>query len=208
MKHSLCERGMVIIEASIVFPVMFLAIFFMVFMGNAYFQKCRVEAIVTELVLDGAAYSADPLLNGVDLNGTAPDFVNEYPTWRYYRYFTNMSEASDAIKDELETRLGNVTTGLFSDMKPGVSRISVQAENYVIYSTFSIDADCSIPIPIKMLGAKYFSAMRVSARAEAPVTDVPEFIRNVNMVEDYMEQTGLMEKINNAIKSAKDHFKK
>ena len=56
--RELSERGMMIIEAALVFPIMFLAIFFMFFMGNAYYQKCKVEAIVTELTLDGAAFSA------------------------------------------------------------------------------------------------------------------------------------------------------
>ena len=32
------ERGMVIVEATIVFPVMFLVIFLMLFTGNAYLR--------------------------------------------------------------------------------------------------------------------------------------------------------------------------
>lgn len=35
MKRLLDERGALIVEASIVFPTMFLAIFFMLFVGNA-----------------------------------------------------------------------------------------------------------------------------------------------------------------------------
>lgn len=41
MKRLLDERGALIVEASIVFPTMFLAIFFMLFVGNAYTQKCN-----------------------------------------------------------------------------------------------------------------------------------------------------------------------
>lgn len=37
---------MMIVEATIVFPVMFLVIFLMIFLGNAYYQKARVESIV------------------------------------------------------------------------------------------------------------------------------------------------------------------
>ena len=59
MKRLLDERGALIVEASIVFPTMFLAIFFMLFVGNAYTQKCKVEDIVVSAVLEGAAKCAD-----------------------------------------------------------------------------------------------------------------------------------------------------
>ncbi|MCL2747174.1 MAG: pilus assembly protein [Oscillospiraceae bacterium] len=202
------EGGMVIIEATIVFPVMFLVIFFMIFMGNAYYQKCKIEAIVTELTLDGAAYCASPLLRDVDKTGKAPTFGKSTDPWRYYRYFTKMGNTQQAIEQELETQVGGVGTGLFSCMKPNRPSAKVQPNNYVVYSTFSIDLDYMVPLPIKLLGEQYFSSFRVETHAESAVTDAPEFIRNVNMVEDYLKQTGVDEKIKEAIDKAKGFFKK
>ena len=207
MRKIMLERGMVIIEASLVFPIMFLAIFFMFFMGNAYYQKCKVEAIVTELALDGAAFSASPLLRDIDRNGTAPVFGANNQKWRYYRYFTDMEDFSIEIKKELVDRLENVSPGLFSGMEPSASTVDAYVQNNVIYSTFCVDLDYRINIPIRLLGASHFSAMRVTTRAEAPVTDVPEFIRNVSMIEDYLDQTGASDEIQKVIQKAKDLFK-
>ena len=119
-----------------------------------------------------------------------------------------MEDIKSFIENEFRKRLDNVSPGLFSGMKPSQSTVWVQPANYVVYSTFSVDVDYRITIPIKLLGENHFSALRVSTRAEAPVTDVPEFIRNVNMVEDYLIQTGTMDKIQDALNSVKNIFKK
>ena len=39
------EKGATIVEASVVFPIVFIIIIIMLILGNAYYQKCRVEAI-------------------------------------------------------------------------------------------------------------------------------------------------------------------
>lgn len=78
------ESGMVIVEATIVFPVMFLVIFLMLFAGNAYLQKCRIESLVNSYALEAAAYCADPMVENA-ISGTFPSVseLHVYP----YRYF-------------------------------------------------------------------------------------------------------------------------
>ena len=49
-----------IVEATVVFPIMFLVIIFMLFMGNAYYQMSRIDAIVAECAMEGAAACTDP----------------------------------------------------------------------------------------------------------------------------------------------------
>lgn len=201
------EKGMLVIEATIVFPVIFLGIFFLIFMGNAYFQKCKVEAIVAELTQEGAAYCADPTLESVEESGSFPAFgdVDVKP----YRYLLGeMKNVESKIGTELESQLNGVTTGLFSAMKPKISSKKVKANNYLIYATFCVDVEYSIPIPVRLLGAEDFFSLSVEAHAERPVNDVPEFIRNINMVEDYLEQTGAMAKMEEAIKKVKDFVSK
>ena len=85
MKRILNERGALIVEASIVFPTMFLAIFFMLFVGNAYMQKCRIENVVISAVLEGAAKCADPMLDDIE-NGSIPAFNSV--SLKPYRYLT------------------------------------------------------------------------------------------------------------------------
>jgi hypothetical protein len=211
------DAGLVIVEATIVFPVMFLVVYLLIFMGNAYFQKCKVEAIVTEAAVDGAAYCSDPMLAYVDENGEVPPFeatLNQTPDYiAPYRYFFGMRDVKDHIEDELRKKLGNVSTGLFSGMKPEASKLTISFDNKFVYSTFSVDLEYKVPVPVRLLGAKEHFILQVKTRSETAVTDIPEFMRNINMVEDYLEQTGVQEKIDegkakimNSIKSAKEKF--
>ena len=66
-KNSICsklnsENGTVIIEATFVFPIMFIILFFLIYMGNAFYMKAQVESVVEQKAIQGAAYCADPIL--------------------------------------------------------------------------------------------------------------------------------------------------
>ena len=82
---KITERGALIVEASIIFPIMFLVIFVMLYTGNAYLQKCRVESIINQCALDAAAYCADPQLKTIE-SGKIPTLegLEVYP----YRQFS------------------------------------------------------------------------------------------------------------------------
>ena len=76
MKKVKKDEGMLVVEATIVFPVMFLVIFLMIFMGNAYFQKSRIDSIVTQMAYYGSAQCADPLLREITENGKVPSLAD------------------------------------------------------------------------------------------------------------------------------------
>ena len=201
------EYGALIVEASIVFPVMFLVIFFMIFVGNAYLQKCRIEKIVTEYAIKGAAYCGDPFLTDLTKETPEIDSVDNFNAQPYVMLFTSdLKDIETDIKNELKAELDNIDTGLFSNMKPKVSDPVVDFDSKFIYSTFSIDVDCTVTIPIRLLGQKEYTLFKISNHTEMPVQDVPEFIRNVDMAEDYLESTGLKEKITDALNKVKDFF--
>ncbi len=206
------EKGMVIVEATIVFPVMFLVIFLMIFAGNAYLQKCRVDSYVSQLAIEGAAYCADPLLQEVAL-GSIPevDDINVYP----YRYFdpNGAADIEENMQKKVENAINNMSSGLFSGMTPKHQNIKANYNNGFIYSTFSVDVEYKIIFPIRLLFAKENMSMSFSSHADMPVSDTVEFIRNVDMVEDYMQKTGVSEeidkikaKLDEAIQKAKEWF--
>ncbi len=196
------DSGMVIVEATIVFPVMFLVIFLMIFAGNAYMQKCRVEAIVNKMSLDGAAYCADPMLDDIE-GGSIPNY-NDVDI-RPYRYLLGgMSDIEADIEAKVNSKFNSLSTGLFSNMKPSSALVTVQYNNGFIYSTFSVDIEYKIRIPVRLLGASDYISMKVFSHANMPVSDSSEFIRNVDMVEDYMEKYGVTEKINEMVEKVKE----
>lgn len=199
------ESGMVIVEASIVFPVMFLVIFLMIFAGNAYLQKCRVDAFVNGFALDAAAYCADPMLDDIE-GGTIPSLegLNVYP----YRYFdaNGVGDIETEIRSQLDTKIRNMSTGLFSNMEPANIVVNTEYNNAFLYSTFSIDVEYKIVMPIRLLGDSENISLDIATHADMPVSDNAEFIRNIDMVEDYMEKYGIIEKIKEMAEKVKEWF--
>jgi len=205
MGHLKSEKGMVIIEATMVFPVMFLVVLLLLFMGNSSLGKSKIEAIVSELTVEGAAYCADPILRTVDKNGELPSFdANPEP----YRTFGDMDAIKISIETELKHRLGNLSGGLFSGLNPKLSKATVHFNNHILYATFSIDVEYNIPIPIRLLGTKDDFSIKGFTHSETVVLNVPEFIRNVQMIEDMLEQTGAKETIQQAMDKTKEWFEK
>lgn len=205
MKSKRSESGMLIVEATIVFPVMFLVIFLMIFAGNAFYQKCRIEAIVSKAAIDGAAFCGDPMLSTVVKTGNVPAFdtVDIEP----YRYlFGNMENIAEDIEYSAKDDIEKLNTGLFGNMKPGNVRVNAQFDSKFIYSTFSVHAECKITIPVRLLGMSDYLALKVSTRSDVPVSDVPEMMRNINMIEDYMEVSGAMDKIHEMVDKVKEWF--
>ena len=86
--------------------------------------------------------------------------------------------------------------------------VNTKYNNGFIYSTFSVDVEYKIQIPVRLLGASDFIYMNISSHADMPVSDTTEFIRNVNMIEDYMQKYGVTEKIEEMINKAKEWFNK
>lgn len=180
------EDGSLIVEASIVFPTMFLVIFFMIFAGNAYMQKCRVEAIVVDAVIESAARCADPLLKNME-EGNIPSFdgVSLVP----YRYMTGgMGDAVSAVESNMSNKLHSMSTGLFDHMKPEIASCNLKFNNSFIYSTVSADVTYKIMVPVRLLGENDFMHMKFATHVETSVSDVPEFMRNVDMVEDIVQR--------------------
>lgn len=211
MRRNDSESGWVIVEASIVFPVMFLVIFLMIYMGNAYYLKAKIESIVNECALDQAAYCADTMLSPVEKDGKVPDLdANEIEPYRYLLGgLTKSSEYEEAAKSKVEEELSSVGSGFFKGMKPQYTKgtdLTAKYQSYIIYSTFTIDLSYTIVTPIRFWGFDDNFAVHFASHAEVPVSDVPEFVRTVDMAEDYMDSTGLTEKIAEAIDKVKSMF--
>ena len=186
MKRLLDERGALIVEASIVFPTMFLAIFFMLFVGNAYTQKCKVEDIVVSAVLEGAAKCADPMLDDIE-SGSIPDFNSV--SLKPYRYLTgSLRDTEGDIESEINKNVGKIGTGFFTGMKPSISIDRLKFESKVIYSKVNVDVSYKITMPIRLLGQDEFTNISYATHTDVPVSDVPEFIRTVDFAEDLVQR--------------------
>ncbi len=196
MKRFKKEDGMLIVEATMVFPVMFLVIFTMLYLGNAYFQKSRVEAVVNDMAFYGAAQCADPLLKIVEDNNGVPSYSEANYEIQPYRYLMGewgssggMNQIEDDIEKQIKDKIGEISTGLFAKMKPRKATVDAEFQNAFIYTTLDVEVSYEVPLPIRLIGMEENFCYKSSIKIELPVSDTPEFIRNVNMVEDWIEST-------------------
>lgn len=198
------EKGMLIVEATIVFPVTFLVIFLLLVLGNAYFQKCRVEYFADSIAVQGASYCSDTILKEVE-QGNIPEL--DQMDIKPYRYFLGgMSDVVSEMNSSTDTKVRKLSTGLFSGMKPANPVIDVKFNNMYIYSTFSVDIKYDVVMPVRLLFQKDNFRIGFHTRADVPVSDTVEFMRNVDMADDYLEKTGLKDKITEVINKAKEWF--
>ena len=191
------EKGLVIVEAAIVFPVMFFVLFFILFIGNMYYEQAKVDSIVLTYATKGAQYMADPNLYDMDYGHTVPTNVCDTDV-NPYRYITGgifdgvISDIERQVSSEVKEKISNGSLIFFGNEKTKVLNNDIATfKNYVLYSTFVVQVNYEIKFPIRFLGGSSPTIMKLSSRAEVAINDVPEFIRNVDMVVDLVEDTGV-----------------
>lgn len=209
------QTGSVIVESAIVFPIMFFVLFFIIFIGNMYYEQARVDDIVLRYAIKGAECVANPFQYDMELTNAVPTDVGAAKVEPYRYIFGSSGEgAIKSLEDKLSQKVKDeINAGsliFFSNSKANVvgsdnSKIA-QFNNYILYSTFVVQVNYKVKFPISFLGEDYPTIVSLSSRAEVPVSDVPEFIRNVDMVVDLLDGTtvgdtieGIFEKINGFI---------
>lgn len=201
-----CESGVVqIVEASFVFPVMFIILFFLIYMGNAHYIKAQMESLVEQEALAGAAYCADPFLESIEQGNTELSDMDIKP----YRYiFGGMDDIESDISGSVKSNFEQ-SSSFFKNMTPKLKTSGSEIasfNNYVVYSTFSVEIEYAIQFPIRFFGSDSIEILNIKSRAEVPVSDTTEFIRNTDMAVDVFSGTKLgksisdtFDKINNFI---------
>ena len=184
-----------IVEATFVFPIMFIILFILIFMGNAFLIKSHVESVVNKYAVLGANYCADPMLESVQKNDAFPSLEN-VKTEPYRYIFGGMKDVESNISSKVTEEINSGFGSLFYTMKPEMKNGSVaDYKSYVVYSTFAVQVDYEIRFPIRYLGEKTPPLVDIKSRAEVPVDDAPDFIRNTDMIIDYVEDTSFGQKV-------------
>lgn len=203
------EDGVLIVEASYVFPIVVIVIFMLIFAGNAYLLKAQVESIVVQEMLKGAAYCGDPYTYYLEeSNGTVPEYSDADADILPYRFLIGgMENFERIISANIDEQIENVGSGLFSNMEiQNVNLGDVTFNNMFICSTFSTEVTYEIELPIRIWDED-FIVLEFSNVVDVPVQDSVELIRNIDMVQDYMERSKLvqegLDKINELVEEVK-----
>jgi len=91
------------------------------------------------------------------------------------------SAINDAVKD----------LGFFSTMSV-TTKCNAEPKSGIFYSTFFVEAEYSVKFPLKILGME-IAILKFNSYSEVPITDVGEFIRNIDMAIDYIESSKVIQ---------------
>ena len=202
--------GIVIIEATIVFPVMFFVLFFIIYIGNIYFEIAQMDDVAMRYCIEGAQNISDPMHSEM-MNEKLPLDKDIQP----YRYIFgeieggSIDDIEKTIEDKVETSVTEKTISFFKNMEPEmVGTPKAEFNNYVLYSTFSVEFKYEITFPIKFFGSSKEHIAELSSRAEVSVNDTTEFVRNTDMVIDLLEGTKFGDKIESLFNKIKEFLNK
>lgn len=192
------QEGSVIVEASIVFPVMFLVLFFIIYFGNMYYQISQVDNMAMSYAIKGAQSVADPFHYEMETEGRVP-FNDKVEPYRYILGEINgasidtlETKIQEEIKEEFNTKL----ISFFKNMNPTIDgNVDAEFNNYVLYGTFHVEIKYSIPFPLRLWGSNNIKIAHLSSKAEVSVNDTTEFVRNTDMILDIFEVTAAGQRI-------------
>ena len=194
------ENGAVIVEATIVFPIIFFVLFFLIFFGSARYEKAKVDSYVMQSAILGAQCSKDPYQ--YDMYKDASKIPTKYKNCEPYRYFIGgMDDVEDKISADVVKYINDTSSTFFVGMNPKLKTSQdkiAKFNNYLIYSTFSVEVNYEVKFPIKFFGSNEPTILEWNSRAEVSVNDAPEFIRNIDMVQDLFDRTAAGDKIKSA----------
>jgi hypothetical protein len=202
------NRGYLIMESAFVYPIMFFILMFLIYMGNMFYLKAKVDAIVTQEAQTYAEKFADPNLESFSSSIPTSTSGDTEVTSELYRYIDvfNLSDygvATSSEKQDLKSRLQD--TGFFSGMAPSnIKVVTHQVHNYIIYQTYEVSVDYEFKFPIKFIFQDDYTVLDMSVTEEAPIVDTPEFIRNVDMAVDYLQQSEKASEVGTKLTSAYD----
>lgn len=198
------QRGAVtIVEATFVFPIMFFILFFLLFYGNAVYVNNTVSAVVSKYAIEAAAEISDPILKQINEDGSVP---TTYKDGNPYRYMT--TSYGNSIVSRYKTKITNEikSAGIFTKMAPKVVSCKAKYKNYFLYQTVRYDLTYDIKMPIKIIFAESPIVVKFCSSDEVPICDSSEMVLNTNMVIDYVERSGLADKISQMTDKVKKLF--
>lgn len=200
------DRGMLIVEASFVYPVMFFTIIFLIYMGNIFFLKAKIDNVVNLEAIKCAAEYADPMLTAIYGNDNhIPASGNIDKDIKPYRYLFPTSPDEESRKNVMANMEGS---GFFLGMEPEIINVESKANNYFLYQTYEVTATYKITFPIKFIFSNERISLILSSHAEVPATDTTELIRNTDMVIDYAMRIEKANSISSAMKEKMNELEK
>ncbi len=206
------DGAVMIIEATFVFPIMFFVLFFLIYFGNMYVVRSAVSRYTSTCAIKGAEYYANPWVKTVteDLKGEDVPTTND--DVKPYRHIFSSKDIEREIEEELKRKIEQYSGGFFQGMEPHLNTCTAKYNNYVLYSSFETVTEFKIYFPIKFIWEDEKMGIDMSCCEKVTVVDGGEFVRNTDLVVDFLESNKtvqeMKEKITECFSKVKDIFSK
>ena len=122
-----------------------------------------------------------------------------------YRYiFTGyMKDIEGEIEKELADNIKQ-RGGFFTGMDASSVLCVCTYKGSLVEPAFVAEVTYVIEFPIRFLFSDETITLEMSEKSESPIVDMGDFIGTIDMLEDYYQNTGAEEKVNNKISGIKN----
>lgn len=219
-KRSTGEPGSLTVEASLIFPIITLAIVAVIYICILLYQHAHLNSIADNVAERGAACwsNISKMRTSSDIHGLetgelqgSEELLDTDLYWRIFRTKERdkikilKTYALDKLKSNniLEGEISEIST---SDMENNRDNIDIWLKDYIIYKELNVVINNSYKIPlgdnlrIFGLGDTY----NIKVHSKAVVNDPMEFIRNADFITDTLKEYEETERILDSFKKTMD----
>ncbi|OQA16024.1 MAG: TadE-like protein [bacterium ADurb.Bin363] len=190
MNNLKSSKGSMTVEASLIFPVIFLIIIGLIYITIFLYEQAYVKSLADRAAERGAAIWKNPKCDMQIGLVKLEDFEAKDPYWRFYDGDTDTKE--DNIEVYIRNLFEDYSILKNRDSSGKIDGITVSAEvkNYIVYKKLTVKAIKSYNLPLgNALGIFGIDrTVNISAKSEAIIYEPAEFIRSTDFIMDMGER--------------------
>ena len=193
------EKAAIILESTIVLPLVFVVLFAMIFMGFILHEQSTIDGAAKRGSIYAARLISDPqyskVIAGAVSGASDPDAVDLFKAEygfsslapiKPYRYFSNSKgEMESLVTAEVKRIIDKSNTGLH---KIDIDNIDYFQENKVIYQKVAIEITSTYKLPNVFAAFNLPTEFELKTRSAMTVNDPDEFIRNADFAVDLVSE--------------------
>ena len=187
------EKGsMSLVEATIVFPIVFIVVFMMIVLGNIYYIHSRIQFEVVHAAIDAASAAENPMQVKILKDGGIPHKIEDKAAIKPYRHILSGhgNEVAQEMEDLLISRISKIKEySIIKSIAPEAINPDVAYESSIIMSQIKVSYDYNIPMPIKYPFSNKTLKVHYYDEYTILVGDPAEFVRNMSMFTDIVERS-------------------
>lgn len=178
MKEYKSSKGSLTVEASLIFPIVILAIAIVIFIAFLLYQYIYIDASLNLAAERGVALRQN-INADISTGRVSSEAYLDKPL--YYSPFS--VEKRSKIESYLLDK-----TNLFNMLTPSRSNIDVASTNYILYQSLVIKMDENYRLPagriFELIGLN--EGINRVTRAEVTVNEPEELIRNIDLIQQIL----------------------